>query len=329
MNVFICQTPFQLYYATRIIKFLAASNEGLKLCIIHSNLKCEEIKKGFPNIELLNSTPSGSPFTKIFQLRTIKSRIDYLVRQNDSLRFYMPHVGGFLANYIFFCKKFTEKTELNFFYEGILYFYDYKEPYAAHHLKRSLLGVIVGFTYRYRKVIFPYNSKAINKIYTPLKAKTKGPKNKLIEVLLSKDGRLAKEKNSAYLILGGPIEGLDVFFRKVIDQIINMSNDEVEIFYKGHASFLTHNKEYLDTFANIALERRITYKELDILEPIEQIVDSINVSTIFSYYSSALVNMKLMQPKEYNLICYLNCQTELNPEIENVFSFVDMQMSRF
>ncbi len=329
MNVFICQSPFQLYYAARIIKFKVASTNGLKFCIIHSNLKCEEIIKDFPSIELLNSTLSGSPFKKVFQLRRIKSRIDYLAKQNDDLSFYMPHIGGFIANYIFFSKKLTSKTDLNFYYEGILYFYDYTEPYAIHHFKRTLLGLIVGFKYRYRKVIFPYNAKDINKIYTPLKIKTKGPEHKLIEVLLTKDQKLPKKEKRAYLILGGPIEGLDAFFRKVIDQIINMSNDDVEIFYKGHASFLTHNKEYINTFANIALESKITYKELDILEPIEKIVGSINISSIFSYYSSALVNMKLMQPKEYNLICYLNNKTALNQDIENVFSFLDIKMTRF
>ena len=327
MNIFICQTPFQLYYATIIIKHLGFSN-NLKFCIIHSNLNCDELNE-YSEVELLNSLSSRQTINTVKQLKTIKNRIDELVSQKDITNFFMPHSGGFIANYVFFSKKLKNKIKVNFYYEGILYFYDYQESYRLYHLKRILLGYTLGFKYHYVKNILPYNSDKIEKIYSPLKALTKGPINKIVELPFSSKIKKTPKEKDAYLILGGPINNLQDFYERILKTIIKNSGKSAVVYYKGHSSFLTHHKKDKEAFANIAKKHNINYQELDITSPVEALIKDLKISSIYSYYSSALVNIKLMDPQGYDIICYLNDKMKIIKDIEHVFKFLNIKIIRF
>src|SRR5690606_14369773 len=149
----------------------------------------------------------------------------------------------------------------------VLYFYDYKEKFQSFHVKRVLTSTLMGFRYRFNKIILPYNSKIIKNIYTPFKKFTKGPVNKIIEDRLGQNLNQKTVNQNHYLILGGPVNYLNKFYETCINEIIELSNKTPIVFYKAHSSFNTHNGQYKDAFYRVISKYNIKYEELDINTP--------------------------------------------------------------
>tara|TARA_B110001452_G_scaffold72987_1_gene59029 strand:+ start:6414 stop:7424 length:1011 start_codon:yes stop_codon:yes gene_type:complete len=304
MNIFICQTPFQLYYAMEIIKhFTTISGVKKKNLVFHSNLNFID-----NNAKYFNLGKEQGVFNRFTRFKKAIKIIDVVIRtSNDKVDFFIPHISGLLPNYIFHHKNTIDNNSIsvNFFYEGILYFYDYKERFQKFHIQRFLLGVLLGFRYRIKKTILPYNSPKVKHIYTPIQKFTKGNSLKVIELPFEQKQSIEINTNN-YLILGGPIVFLRKFYEDCISQISKSSNKEFIIYYKGHSSFETHNPHYKNIFSEVASKSNIKYFELSNNEPVELLIEKVKPSITYSYYSSALLNISLMFPNNFKIICYLH-----------------------
>ncbi|GAA3566002.1 hypothetical protein [Snuella lapsa] len=327
MNIFICQTPFQLFYAYELINYLTKRSENKRFLIIHSSLKVNT--KNTKNIDYIRVDNTAKLVKSFFQLKKVIGALKEIVKENQSdVSIFIPHIGGLLANYIYFNNKFrkTFKCEVNFFYEGVLYFYDYKERFKKYHFKRIAISLFLGFLYRYKETILPYESDKISYIYTPLRKFTKGKERKKIEVQFNNSGSSFGKEN--FLILGGPVSYLKEFYNASIQEITTMKKENNIIYYKGHASFNTHNPYYKEVFSEYMKELDLGYEELDSNMPIELLIEKVKPFKIFSYYSSALLNIKLIYKDEIDVVCYLNSKEEVSSNILDVFEHYDIDIIR-
>ena len=133
------------------------------------------------------------------------------------------------------------------------------------------------------------------------------------------------------MILGGPIEDLEGYYNQCIENIRKDKNynSESKIFYKAHIRFLTHNKEDKMLFDKIASKNSLKYEELDIKKPVETIIDNFNISFIFSYYSSSLINLQLMNYSFFKINCFINSNHNINRELEDTFNYLDINIVRY
>jgi hypothetical protein len=283
MNIFVCQTPFQLFYAEELIKrFTSLNGSKKKSLVFHSNLKGID-----NNIEYFNLGNNQGMLTRFNKFKKAKKIIDKIIKHpNHKVNFFIPHTSGLLTNYVFHHKDIISNKNigLNLFYEGILYFYDYEDRFQKFHVQRVLLAVLLGFRYRFNKFILPYTSPKVKHIYTPTKKFTKGDDLKVIELPFEQKQSIEINRNH-FLVLGGPVAFLNFFYEDCINEIIASSNKERTIFYKGHSSFETHNPQFKNIFSEIATKYNIKYVALSNNEPVELLIEKIKPSVIYSYYS--------------------------------------------
>lgn len=323
MNIFICQTPFQLFFVNQIIRhFKIEERVAKKVLIFHSSLN---VISNTPkdNIEYYNLGNESRMIKRFIKFKKAIRLIDKIITtSNHRVDFFIPHTSGLLSNYIYYNKKLASKRniDLNFFYEGILYFYDFEEKFQKFHIQRNLLAVLLGFRYRYNMVILPYNSIKIKHIYTPIKEFTKGESLKIIEIPFNQEHQIEINTNH-YLILGGPVVFLKKFYEESIKQIINLSKKEFTIYYKGHSSFDTHNTECKNIFFDIISKYNINYIELSSMDPVELLIDKVKPVRIYSYYSSALLNISLMYPNNLSIICYLDSGNKHFRMFKSIFNY--------
>ncbi len=327
MNIFICQTPFQLFYANQIIKHFNIISGVINNCLVfHSNLNIE-LNTDDTKIEYFNLGNERGVLNRFIQFKKAKKIIDIIVKTpNQNSNFFIPHISGFLSNYIFYCEKLAENKNcsLNFFYEGVLYFYDFEERFQKFHRNRFLLGVLLGIRYKYNKIIFPYKSQKIKHIYTPIQKFTKGDVKKLIEIPFKLEKEIEANPHH-YLILGGPVSFLKSFYEDSIKEIIASSNKEFIIYYKGHASFKTHNPEYKNVFSEMAVKYNIKYVNLSNEEPVELLIEKIKPFKIYSYYSSALLNISLMYPNNFKILCYFDENNNHFEMFKSIFNHYNIE----
>jgi len=334
MKVFICQTPFQLYYTNRLVHFFnEESTKAINFIIIHSGL-CISKEEWLPNVSFFKFNGSTSKLKNIVQIKNIKKSIDKLIEENDNqeLAFYVPHIGGLLANYLYFNRKLEEKKNITFnlYYEGVLYLYDFQEKLQGFHFTRYILSLCMGYRYRYCKTILPYNSDKVKHIYTPLNKYTKGPKEKIKEVhftSMEKDIPNIHNNKSIFLILGGPVNYIKEFYKKSLEEILQKNISQPKIYYKGHASFHTHNGNFKEIFCSVAKEFGVEYIEITEQLPIEKLLVDINPDIIYSYYSSALLNIKIISGNKCDIKCYISERHKLANELEKVFEHYQIEIN--
>jgi len=332
MNIFICQTPFQGFYAKRIIENICLSSKNQQQFVIyHSGF--EDILD-LEGVRLINLDIKQGFLSSYSKFRSAIRFIRNIRNTGKEVNFFIPHRGGLIANYIFHNQAFNDndKVFINFYYEGILYLYDYKEPLKSFHHKRFVLGILCGFKYKRNELILPYNSDRINKIYTPIKKYTKGPIEKLIKVEFKRQEGI-KDKSNVHLILGGPVSFIKELYNEAIDEIFAehefVNSSSQEIYYKGHGSFKTHNSDFENIFANISKSRKIKYKELNLLTPMEDLIHEISPCCIYSYYSSALLNIRLMGYDDIKIICYISEKEVIQPVILQAFKEYNIIIKNF
>lgn len=310
-HIFVCQTPFQLMYAHRIVQYLMLNKQShLKVIIIHANILS---KLDLDGVKYYNYLISGSLFLRAKHFLKVFNFIKKTIKKSSSnSTFYISHIGGFYSNYIFYNKP--KNVKLNLFYEGILSFYDYRESFNRTHFKRLMLSFLMGFKYIYTKKIFPYDSPKIFEIYTPFQQLSKGPKKKIKEVAFSKRNYFS-ERSNGVLILGGPVSYLEQFYKTCIKNIIN-THPKYTIYYKGHSSFERENKKYKKLFEKVMKAKNLDYCELSIDQPIELLFFDLKIREIHSYPSSSIVNLKAMDSSK-RFYCYVN--SSVNKKIISIF----------
>ena len=106
MNIFICQTPFQLFYAKEIINhFTVAKTVKNMSLVFHSNLNLN------PNdttnkIEYFNLGNERGVLNRFIRFSKARNKIDKIIRTPaQNISFFIPHTSGVLTNYIFNLKN--------------------------------------------------------------------------------------------------------------------------------------------------------------------------------------------------------------------------------
>ncbi len=224
-----------------------------------------------------------------------KRYIDKTVKRGKCC-FFISHTSGLLDNYVFFqlLEKFPTHS-LNFFYDGVLYFYDYKEPKKKVHELRSKVGGLLGINYKFEPQIFPNQSSRIDSIYTVLPSFTLGPKEKMREVVIVSEDYVSKE--NTVLILGGkPSLLTNEEVKRIYAQMSSLITEieGVTVYYKGHHADTSNN--FFDVIGDSFDFIDITQKS-----PVEEVIGRYRPEKVFSYPSSALVNLKAMYGEQIEI----------------------------
>ncbi|MFX0556025.1 hypothetical protein ACOCEA_04465 [Maribacter sp. CXY002] len=293
-NIFIAHTPLQNFIATEIVKqFFMEDN-------FENRLYTSVFVEGDSLFEERYFINKKGGFKKIFQFAKIKRQINRLLKEGNG-NIFIPHTAALLDNYYFYDFPLERyNVKINFYYEGILYFYHYLEPYKTHtHLVRKTIGFLSGFNYRIEPEILPVNNDKVNKIFTILKKFTLGPKEKLNEISLLQEGYTPQPGN--ILILGGKPtllnnEEVISLYNEMIEFILNLEL-KTQIFFKGHHADVSNNFEK----ANIG---RINIIDITRNSPVEEVIEDFSPSIILSYPSSGLVNLKAMYGENIEVNSY-------------------------
>lgn len=293
-NIFIAHTPLQNFIAESIVVQYFKDHTFVNRLYTSVNSKNNGL---FDERELFDK---NKKFKKVIQVIKTKREINNLIKKGNC-QIFIPHTAALLDNYYFYTfpiEKYGAK--INFYYEGILYFYKYLEPYKKHtHIPRKLMGFLGGFNYNVEPEILPVNNKKINKIYTVLKKFTLGPKEKIFEVSLLKENYKPNPGN--ILILGGKpslLEDNEVIslYNKMIERVLSLHKD-TKVFFKGHHADVSGNFEKANA-------DRIKIIDISNNSPIEEIIEDYSPSVVLSYPSSGLVNLKAMYGDKIDVNCY-------------------------
>lgn len=281
-NIFIAHTPLQNLVAVNIVNqyFKNAQNHNTLI----SSVPCKE-EDVFNTIKTIRKNNKLNLFRDTY---SAKAYIDKSVK-NQPCSLFISHTSGLLDNYVFFqLPKKYNSLKINFFYDGILYFYKYKEPFKKIHNTRKKIGKLMGISYRFVPEIFPHDSPRINAIYTVLPNFTLGSKNKLVKVEMLANTYKPNKKSA--LILGGKPsllthDEVKKIYKEMIS-IITKSGFDI-VFFKGH-----HADNSLN-FENV-VDTNFHYKDITQNSPIEEVLEIYQPAHIYSYPSTALVNLKAM-----------------------------------
>ncbi len=196
MNIFIAHTPLQNFIAGTIAKQFFSNQKSKN--ILFSSIPNADLEY-FEEYYYLE--PNGYVSKIRATLRAKKKIIDLLKLSKCNL--FIPHTGALLDNYFFYQFQNNKyQNKINFYYEGILYFYKYREPFKRKtHLKRKIFGFLSGMKYQYNEIIFPAMHCRVNTIYTILPKYTLGPTEKMKKVII-RQHTYQGDKNRI-LILGG------------------------------------------------------------------------------------------------------------------------------
>ena len=293
-NIFIAHTPLQNMIVSRIVQqyFRSESHSNyLFTSVLPEQNVCF---KGIYTID------KSSTFRKILQTYAAKNRIKKLLDRNGG-NLFIPHTGALLDNYFFYSYPHKDRNVfLNFYYDGILYFYKYLEPYRKeHHRDRERFAKLLGFKYQREPEIFPAEHPDVTRIYSVFPEFTLGPDHKLKEVSLQQEDYRADSR--AVLILGGKPsllthEEVQTLYGLMIEDII--ARPEIDtVYFKGHHADPSDNFER-------ANKNRLTVEDITQSKPVEEIIGMYRPSIIYSYPSSGLVNIRAMYGDRLQVISY-------------------------
>ncbi|NAS10973.1 polysialyltransferase family glycosyltransferase [Poritiphilus flavus] len=293
-NIFIAHTPLQNFIASKIVKQYfndSGINNMLYTTVAWKN------KEHFNSYHFINK---NSFFSKTVNTYMAKKEIGRILKSRPC-NLFIPHTSALLDNYFFYSFP-REKygVRINFYYEGILYFYEYHEPFIPKvHLKRKWFALLCGFVYKRNPTIFPEDSSGIYKIYSILPEFTIGPAEKITKVSILEEDYIGKE--NCALIIGGKPKALDnsemiSLYELMIQKIL--SNKRIDkIYFKGHHADQTTNFE--DANKGLLKVDDITQNS-----PVEEVIARYKPSLVVSYPSSALVSLKSMYEDKIEISSY-------------------------
>lgn len=293
-NIFIAHTPLQNFIAQKIVEQNFPSANYTNILYTSVSMEADGTFCEYNHIDKFDF------FKKITNTLKAKREISKTLKQN-ACSVFIPHTGALLDNYLFYSfAKEKYEVEINFYYEGILYFYNYEEPFKRKtHFSRKLMGYLAGFDYKIRPGIFPADNPRIHKIYSILPQFTLGPKDKIIKVSIAKENYISKK--NCILIMGGKpslLENNEVIalYEQMI-QKIGSYGPNVKVYFKGHHSDISNNFD-------LANKNQIQVEDITQNKPIEEVIELYKPCLILSYPSSGLVNLKAMYADKIEVFSY-------------------------
>ncbi len=294
VNVFIAHTPLQNFIATKIVKQYYTSKEYKN--VLYSSVYIKD-NTDFQEYKFINK---GSLWSKTINTYRVKKRIEKIIKRNKT-NIHIAHTGALLDNYFFYSFPLHKyEAKINFFYEGVLYFYEYRQKTEGkEHLKRRLYGLLCNSKYNAKPVIFPSNDSRISKVFSILPEFTLGPQEKIVDVSISREEY--KGKQNTILIMGGKPSLLNneevISIYKEMLLLIASYDQKVKVYFKGHHADTSNNFE-------IANRGLIQIEDITQNSPIEEVIALYNPSLVMSYPSSGLINLKAMYDNNIDMISY-------------------------
>lgn len=293
-NLFIAHTPLQNFVIKLIIEQYFYGVDNVRNYLFTS-VELDSGLNYFDEIYIINK---NSTFKKIINLFQCKYKITRIIATQNSNSIFIPHTSALIDNFLFYGVSHKDyNVDLNFYYEGILYLYNYRETYKFQtHFKRLIFGFLLGICYKYNPNITPFNSNLVNKVYTLFPEHTVAPKEKLQKIKVNIDRYVALDK---VLILGGrPSLLTDIEIQKIYNTILNFYNSSFSNFkllFKGH---------HADSSGNFEKVVDLDFENITQHSPVEEIIEIYQPKIVISYPSSGLINLKSMYGNKIDLYSY-------------------------
>ena len=132
MNIFVVNTPFQLY----VVRLIIQQYFSVEDTMIISTIK--NANSGEKNVRNINFGIKG-----LLQARRIIKQIE---RNISDVSFIVPHIGNLFSSYFYTLSRKYGRP-ISVFYEGIALFYDPVVPNYKAKYKRLLQGLLLGIKY--------------------------------------------------------------------------------------------------------------------------------------------------------------------------------------
>ena len=273
MNVFVVNTPFQLYVVKHLISQYFSSNKNFIL---------STIKEGKYNDVI--SITSG-----IKGLFKTKNVLSYIKQNIFDISFIVPHLGNLFSSYFFDLSKEYNRP-ISVYYEGIALFYDPVVVNKKAKYKRIFQGILLGFKYKHYEQLYPQSFvNSVEYCYSPT-TKLLG-KYKNVRIINFKSLHCDDETNILFLTS-------DVFspneIEACVDYIVKINKTEkTKIYIKPHYAL---DERFLQKFVKtlkVTARSEVVVLEKDI--PIEQYYETLSFKyLICQRFTSAIINVKFI-----------------------------------
>jgi hypothetical protein len=325
INIFVAHTPFHVFVIDKIIKSYDLDKN------VNFMINSIPLKEDYFDESIFIDKKDF--FKKV--INTVKAKrkiLHYLNKKELNITFYIAHTDGLIDNYIYFSlMRRYENMKINLYYDGILSFYDYKQPYViGQHIKRSIYAILNGFLYKYSPDIIPLEEDRIHKVFNPLPHAVKNFAPEKVSKFNLKPERYIEPISKRCLILGGFFPDMSTlqiiaFYEFIIKKAIDEGMED--FFLKRHHSGT------LEGFEEIEEKYKISFNVVDLDEPVEDVLYKISPSNIYSYQTTALINLKIMFEDSIKLTSFspanFGGSEDTRSQIDKVFETLGIEVIRF
>lgn len=282
INYFIANTPFHIFVSDQIIsQFFPEDQNEIIITVNDKNI----IKK----THYIFIRRGAKTLLDIFKLKRC-------LRKNiNSAFFFVPHFSNLMSQFLL---HYSEKygRPISVYYEGVALFYNSSVKISfSTYLKRSFIGLFLGFSYKREMSLYPNNICNDVECYSPITDtyfkfckvnKINFPAQKL-------------KKGEDILFLTSNKMSADTF--SIIKSYFKVLEKNSDIYIKPHyeLSFDSINKIVelfkSSNFKNVYLLNKFT--------PIESLLENLKLKGIVSqHYSSALINFRCIYGYDLSIV---------------------------
>lgn len=281
-NIFVVNTPFQLY----VVKCIIDQHLGEDKNIILSTIRDRECDDVYNIPHGIKGVLRGWGF-----LKKVKRHI-------EESAFFIPHLGNLFSSY-FFDLSVRYNRPISVYYEGIALFYDPVVINKKAKKKRLLQGLLMGIHYNHYDQLYP--KELLDHVcccYSPVETNLLNKYKAVKKVDFIQRGNVCD--NSNVLLLTSDSATDDVIKGCVLEVERYLDNSNQIVYVKPHYAL---NDYLVEKFANSfkAIDN-INVVLLDKHKPIESFFDTISFKhVVCQQFTSSIVNMNFIYGKA--LVC--------------------------
>ncbi len=282
-NIFIVNTPFQLFVVRCIIRQYFNTQENLVISTIKN--------KTSEDIITVSHDLSG-----IIKARRLFRDIEKRVKDES---FFIPHVGNLFSSYVFHLSLRYDRP-ISVYYEGIALFYNpiVEKPREAQ--RRKLASVLLGIEYIHYDQLYPdVLLKKARACYSPISSPLLSKYNDTIIVDFEKR-KVDSQSNNILLLTYRIATEEDV--ERCLAAVTRLTGGDGQIVYvKPH--YELPEGEVLLFMKRMEVLENVQVVLLDKTKPIEELFEQISFKYVVSqHFSSALVNMKYIIGEDFRCL---------------------------
>ena len=316
-NIFICHNPFHNYFCTQLCLTLFRSAEYRNIIVTSAPIaRVSGIEYLFIDNGIISRFVG---YWKGRQLLNKYARVDGV-----NVEIFMPHIDGVLSNYVFHSKLIQRcGSKISFYYEGTVMVDQRRaeRTWERFVIKKRALGAVILHWFINHPDILPLRSDKIYKVYTPYPPRTDADPAKIVPVSFQREN-IRPEKGGALIVGVDGQVGLHEVTKSLVHYV--KTNPAIKsVFFKPH---------YADTtkaFENEAMASGLDYKMVESKQCIEEIIGNLPVEMVLcTYFSSALLNLKLIYKDELNVLFLARPEAlhEIGPEHIDLLNTVGVKI---